>query len=97
MAGARTPASPGTPTTAPASKGTPGPGSAVAAHQRSEATGDEAGYLREAHRRLDSVAGVLSAAAVGHIGPEDLVGSLAPIVALVDQAARLVALAGGDE
>jgi hypothetical protein len=64
--------------------------------EAARASGDEAGYLREALRRIDAIAGLLSAAALGHVGAGDLADSLAVIIQIVDRAARYVEQAGGE-
>jgi hypothetical protein len=88
MAGASTPANPGTPTTAPCAKGTPGPEPATVIHLRSRATGQEAENLVEAARRVDAVASVLASVLVDHATAAD--GLVLPLVKLLDDALRLV-------
>jgi hypothetical protein len=94
MAGASTPANPGTPTTAPACDGTPRPGPATVIECRSRATGQEAEFLAEAAQRLEAVSSLLAGAALGHVGAGDLVDAVTPLVAVLDDAARYVHLAG---
>jgi hypothetical protein len=93
MAGASTPANPGTPTTAPARKGIPGLDPAKVIHYRSKATGQEAEFLQEAGVRLESVAAILAALALGHV-PADMDVVLPPVIAVLDDAAKFVHLAG---
>jgi hypothetical protein len=61
---------------------------------RSRATGQEAEYLTEAAARLEAVTSVLAGAALGHLGAGDLAESVTPLIAVLDAAARFVALAG---
>ena len=61
---------------------------------RSAATGEHAEFLHEAAQRLEAVSSLLAAAAVGHVAPSELANSLPPIVAVIDDAARFVHLAG---
>jgi hypothetical protein len=63
-------------------------------HTRSRASGQEAEFLHEAAQRLESVSSLLSAAALGHVAPGDLADAVPPIIAVLDDAARFVGLAG---
>ena len=60
-----------------------------------KATGQEAEFLRETVQRLDAVSSLLAAAALGYVAPGDLADSLAPLIAVLDDAARFIELAGG--
>jgi hypothetical protein len=61
---------------------------------RSKATGEEARFLTEASQRLESVTSLLAAAALEHVAPGDLVECVPPIIAVLDDCARFVRLAG---
>jgi len=91
MAGASTPANPGTTSTAPACKGTPGLGPSIEC--RSRATGQESEYLVEAAARLESVTALLTTIALDHV-QADIGEVLPPVIAVLDDTARFVHLAG---
>ena len=93
MAGASAPASPEVPQ--PVDNATSGPGPAYAHIRAAKATGQEAEFLHEAARRLEAVSSLLTSAALGHVAPGDLADSLAPLVSVLDDAARFVEQAGG--
>jgi hypothetical protein len=61
---------------------------------RSAATGQNAEFLHEAATRFEAVTSLLSAAAVGHVEPGDITEALPPMIAVLDDAARFVHLAG---
>jgi hypothetical protein len=63
-------------------------------HYRSKATGQEAEFLREASQRLEAVASLLSAVALGHIAVGDLADAVPPMIGVLDDAARFIDQAG---
>lgn len=89
MAGECTPASPAS--TPSGHNGTAG--LAPNLEHRARATGTEAGFLAEAGVRLESVSSLLSALALGHTRA-DIGDVLPPVIAVLDDAARFVDLAG---
>jgi hypothetical protein len=75
-------------------EGTRRPGPVDDIEHRAKATGQEAEFLAEAGHRLESVTSLLSAAALGHVALGDLADAVPPIIAVLDDAARFVHLAG---
>jgi hypothetical protein len=76
-------------------EGTRRPGPVDDIHTRSKATGQEAEFLAEAGARLESVTSILTAMALGHV-PADAGELLPPVIAVLDDAARFVHLAGDE-
>jgi hypothetical protein len=60
---------------------------------RSKASGQEAKFLREAEVRMEAAASILSAVAFGHVAT-DIDDVIVPVIAVIDDAAKFVHLAG---